>query len=72
MNYILVSAEKKENIIHLICDKGTIVFPITYDDTIEEIVQDMKNEDLFITNIDFLKLVIKIFLKPNNRISKLS
>ena len=72
MNYVLISAEKKNNKIHLICESTTIEFEILEDDTIESIINDMKSEDLIIVNINFLKLSLKIFLKPNNRIYKIS
>ena len=71
MNYLLISAEKKNNKIHLICENITIEFEIFEHDTIESIINDMKYENLIITNIKFLILVINIFLKSNNRIYKI-
>lgn len=72
MNYLLISAEKKNNKIHLICENITIEFEIFEHDTIESIINDMKYENLIITNIKFFMLAINIFLKPNNRIYKIS
>lgn len=71
MNYVLISAEKKNNKIHLICENITIEFEIFEHDTIESIINDMKYENLIITNIKFFMLAINIFLKPNNRIYKI-
>jgi len=71
MNYLLISAEKKNNKIHLICENITIEFEIFEHDTIESIINDMKYENLIITNIKFFMLAINIFLKPNNRIYKI-
>ena len=68
MNYVLISAKKENNIIHLICEDIEIEFKIYPDDTIETIINDMKLENLTIVNIDFLKLSLNIFLKPNSRI----
>lgn len=72
MNFVLISAEKKNNKIHLICENMTIEFEIFEHDTVESIINDMKYENLIITNIKFLILVINIFLKSNNRIYKIS
>lgn len=72
MNYVLVSAEKKNNKIHLFCKNTIIVFNIRENDTFETIINDMKNDNIIIENIGLLKLVINIFLKPNNRIFKLT
>jgi len=71
MNYVLISAEKINNTIHLICDKVTITFYIIKNDSLELILEDMIKENLIITNIKFLMLAINIFLKPNNRIYKI-
>ena len=71
MNYVLISVEKKNNKIHLICENTTIEFEIFKDDTIESIINDMKSENLTIKNINFLTLSLRIFLKPNNRIYKI-
>ena len=61
MNYVLISAEKINNTIHLICDKVTITFYINKNDSLELILEDMIKENLIITNIKFLRLAINIF-----------
>ena len=72
MNDILVSAEKKNNIIYLFCKNTIINFDIKENDTFESILDDMKNEYIIIENIGLLKIIVNIFLKPNNRILKLT
>ena len=72
MNDILVSAEKKNNIIYLFCKNTIINFDIKENDTFESILDDMKNENIIIENIGLLKIIVNIFLKPNNRILKLT
>jgi len=71
MNYVLISAKKINNTIHLICDTATIIFEINKNDSLELIIEDMIHENLIIINIKFLILAISIFLKPNNRIYKI-
>ena len=72
MNYILISTEKKNNKIYLFCENAIIEFEIFLDNTIESIFYEMKKENLNIVNINFLKLSLNIFLKPNNRIYKIT
>jgi len=72
MNDVLVSAEKKNNIIYLFCKNTIINFDIKENDTFESILDDMKNENIIIENIGLLKIIVNIFLKPNNRILKLT
>lgn len=71
MNYVLISAEKINNKIHLMCDTASIIFTINENDSLGLIIEDMIQDNLIITNIKFLILVINIFLKPNNRIYKI-
>jgi hypothetical protein len=72
MNDVLVSAEKKNNIIYLFCKNTIINFDIKENDTFESILDDIKNENIIIENIGLLKIIVNIFLKPNNRILKLT
>ena len=71
MNYVLISAEKINNKIHLMCDTASIIFTINENDSLGLIIEDMIQDNLIIINIKFLILVINIFLKPNNRIYKI-
>lgn len=71
-NIYIKSAQKKDDNIHLICQKEfEISFPIFDNDTKESIINEINYESFIINNLHFLEKILDIFLKSNNRISKI-
>jgi hypothetical protein len=67
-NIFIKSAEKVDNTIHLICEKKIeISFPIFDNDTKESIINELNYENYIIN-----EQILDIFLKQNNRITKIS
>ena len=72
-NIFIKSAEKVDNTIHLICEKEIeISFPIFDNDTKESIINELNYENYIINNLKFFEQILDIFLKQNNRITKIS
>ena len=72
-NIFIKSAEKKNNSIHLTCQKNIIIsFPILNDDSKDLILNELFNENYEIINLKFLDMILDIFLKNDNRIIKIS
>lgn len=72
-NIFIKSAEKVDNNIHLICEKEIeISFPIFDNDTKKSIINELNYENYNVVNLKFLEQILDIFLKQNNRITKIS
>ena len=71
-NVCIISGEKKDNNIHLITNNNFLItFKIFNNDSVDKIIEELYNENIIIDNLNFLQHLLNIFVKKNNRISKM-